>query len=419
MNFSDALSYISSREGFAVKVGLQRIDHMLQFCGNPQNRAGIFHIAGTNGKGSVSAFIYNILLRAGCKSGLYISPYVTYFRERIQIAGEDITESEFTTAFEHIKPAADELELAGDPPTQFEIITAAAFKAFELAGCDAVALETGMGGRLDATNAVTSPAVCALTDISLDHMGVLGNTVEQIAGEKCGIIKPGRPVVSSPTQSRAALGVIRETCRQRGSLLIVPDLNTVNITKETIHGTEFEYKNMSLAISLAGRHQISNALTAIEAVMAWDNGKIQPEDIVQGINATKFPARFEVVDKDKPLIVDGAHNPAAMAALSGTVEKLLGGGITAIIGMAEEKNYADAIEKFAPVCERIITVTPKNTRTPALDAGILAAECRKHCDNVIIAEDIQDALSIAYEFPNPILVCGSLALVGEVKRTVS
>lgn len=415
MQYDEILKYISSLNRFGMKPGLQRMQALMQHCGNPHKSCKYFHIAGTNGKGSVSAMIYNILLNAGIKAGLYISPFILDFRERIQINGEMISKQLLSSAFDRISGGIQPLIDAGDCPTEFEIVTAMAFAAYEMSGCEAVVLETGLGGRLDSTNIIDAPLCSVITPVSYDHTAVLGDTIEKIAFEKSGIIKPGCPVVAAPQEYAGAMPVIRAACGERGCALCEVHAGDIQITHQDIFGSDMTYRGMNIHVPLSGTYQPLNAATAAAAVMQQRYFDISAREIADGIASVKFPARFEIIAGDPLLILDGGHNPAAFKALCESMRRFVPGGFDMIIGMTAEKDYETSISMIAPLCRNITVTSAVHSRTPALTPEALAAVCRKYCKNVSVVPDHAHLVPIIAMRDIPLLVCGSLYLAAELR----
>ena len=239
MNYTGSVEYIHSLLRFGIKPGLERISELLSLLGNPQEKVKAIHIAGTNGKGSTSTMTANILKNAGYRTGLFTSPYVINFRERIRINGEMIPEDALAETVSRVKEKIDILNEQGTEITEFEAITAAAYLYFAEEGCDFAVMETGLGGRFDATNVITKPAICIITSISFDHTDILGDSLEKIAFEKCGIIKRNCPVVTSENQSSEAMQVIKKTCEEKSSPLFITDPQKATVISDTLGKTVF------------------------------------------------------------------------------------------------------------------------------------------------------------------------------------
>lgn len=412
MLYSEALQYIHSLMRFGSRPGLERITELLKVLGNPQDDLKIIHVAGTNGKGSTSIMISSVLQCAGKKTGLYISPFVTEFNERIQINGKYISNDDLGVYTERVKLAVESIHDEGCPITEFEFITAVAFLYFKEQGCDAVVLEVGLGGRLDATNVVKKPKVSVITRIALDHTGILGETEAEIASEKCGIIKQDCPVVTTKDNSPESLEVIRKTAKERNCELIVTDMNEVKVLCADIFGSEFLWQGETYKLKLAGKHQISNALNVIPAIkVAFP--EISLDAIKQGLGNTVFPARCEVISKEPLVILDGSHNPNGTSALNRLLTDSDIKNSTAIIGFMADKDVSDALQCLKGKFEKIITVkVQSNART--MEADDLASLCGKFCDDVIVAESYEKALDLVKK-DTTVIVFGSLYLAGDIR----
>ncbi len=404
LNYDDTLKYIHSLGMFSHPAGLDRITTVLQKLDNPQDKFKSIHIAGTNGKGSVSVMTASALSEAGYKTGLFVSPYIVDFRERISINTEYIPENKLCELAEKVKNTKINL-------TEFEFITAVGFLYFAQSKCDIAVIETGLGGRLDATNTLKNVNVSVITKIGLDHTAILGDTVEQITKEKCGIIKDG-VTVTSPNQSKKASQVIRKSTDN----LIIPDLCSLQVKKSDIYGNEFIYKNKFYKTSLSGDFQIENAVIAIETLENCKL-KISYEKIFAGLKNAFIPARLEVISKTPLVVLDGAHNPDGADVLCRFMEKYRG-SITAIVGMMKDKNYEEFLQKTIPLCKNVIATKVNNSRSLSEDE--LSAVLQKYCNNVYSEKNIQNAVALAKEISNgnPVFVFGSLYLASEIRNTL-
>ena len=420
MTYEQAISYIHSFMKFGIRPGLERVAALLSLLGSPQDRLKFVHVAGTNGKGSTSEMLSEILQCGGYKTGLFTSPYVVDFRERMQINSELIGKDELTKHVEKIVPLIEKLKKSGIEPTEFEVVTAVALDWFAEQSCDAVVLEVGLGGRFDATNIIGTPLVSVITSISLDHMKILGGTIEKIAFEKCGIIKKNGVTVTYPEQKPEALAVIMECAARENNRLIMGNINSVRTEDESISGTDIVYDGLSIHIPLAGRHQTTNAVTAIEAAKALDSRglHITNQNIADGIENAKMPARMEVLCKNPLVIIDGAHNPSGAEALSACIESCLSDyKIIAVMGVMADKDYNKMVKFIAPHCDAMITTTPSNPR--ALHADVLLKIARMFCSDSRASENPVSAFDEAFnrtEGKTALLVCGSLYLAEDIRQ---
>jgi len=423
MTYQQAVDYIHSTLKFGSVLGLDNIRELMGRLGNPQKRLKIIHIGGTNGKGSTCAFVTQMLMNAGFSVGMYTSPFLHEFNERIQINRENISDADLASVTARVKSAIDEMMAEGDEdtqhPTEFEIITAIGFLYFLEQNVDFVVLEVGMGGDLDATNVIDVPLVAAITSISFDHMEYLGQTIEEITEKKCGIIKHGGITVCYPQQNPTSARMIEQDCLEKDAIFIHPA--EPEVRDMDIRGTEFDfgrYKN--LRIRLLGEHQIHNAATAIAVIEAliehWDV-TITPDNIYDGLEQTAFAGRFEVINDEPLTIIDGAHNIDSVKMFVNSVEEYLADYSRVIVmGMLRDKEYRDCIKMVAEVADVFVATNVDNPR--ALSAEEVAAVAREYCDDVVIAPDKWEALELAEDYAGDfdidaaICVCGSLYLIG-------
>ena len=424
MNYQEALDFIHGRKRFGIKPGLDRIKELLKRLGDPQKKLKFIHIAGTNGKGSTTAMTASIFISAGYKTGMYISPFVDEFCERIQINGEYISHSDLALFTERVKNTVDEIdkEKVFTPVTEFEIVTAIGMLYFAEKKCDIVVLEVGLGGRLDATNAIDAPLVSVITSISMDHTNILGDTLSKIAFEKCGIIKNGSKTVLYPVQQEEVFKVVRERTKEMKNPLIIPDLNLLKIISESILGSEFIYKGLEILCPLTGRHQIYNCITAIEACRAASqNGiTITDVDIKKGRKSTKFIGRFEIF-KTRPLIIlDGGHNEGGIDTLVDSLNKHVKPyykKINTCMGILKDKDYRVCIKKISEISDMFIALSPNNPRAlPVEEIKNIAGE---YCKNTLSFNDINEAVEKLLNSTNDddaILVCGSLYLLSDIRK---
>ncbi len=402
MNYGEWLDFIHSLGNFSLPAGLERISAVLEALGNPQNKFKSIHIAGTNGKGSVSAMLASVFKEAGYKTGLFISPFIIDFRERIQINGDFIEENDLCCMARRVKECGIEL-------TEFEFITACAFLYFYEQGCDIVICETGLGGRLDATNTLGDKALAVITKIGLDHTAILGDSLSKIAFEKCGIIK-SCPVVTNPNQESEALNVIK-SCSEN---LIIPDLNLLKILPEEKFGNTFIYNGERYFVPLCGAFQVGNAVTAIEAVKS--SGYSIPYNIIyKGLESVSFPARMEILCKQPLVVLDGAHNPDGAKVLADELEKY-SGNVTAIIGMMRDKDYEKFLKQTLKYCNNAIAVQVEGMPR-SLSARELSETANKYC-SCSVAGNYIEALKLAKKQAgeNPIFIFGSLYLASGIRK---
>ncbi len=430
MKYEDAIAYIETCNLLGSIPGLDSIKALAEKIGNPQDDLTFIHVAGTNGKGSVSSFIASALQEAGLKIGRYISPTIFTYRERFQINGKMIGKKELGEEMALIKEACDALVLEGKAhPTSFEMETALSFQYFKKKKCDIVILETGMGGTLDATNIIKNPLMCVLTSISMDHMQFLGESLSEIAAHKCGIIKEETCVVST-VQSEDVEKVITDTCRKKNAKLIWADATTaepVRIRKSGAPSLEkqaFIFEEENYEISLLGKHQIENAVIAVKVLntlrtMGYE--KLTIEKSKRGLLNTKWRGRFEVIGNKPCFIVDGAHNVAAAKKLVESIRfYFTNRKIVYIMGMFRDKEYDKVIQITAPLASQIITVaTPGNPR--ALPTVELAQAVREVNPCVTSADSLEEAVEMSYLFADKDLVIigfGSLSFLGELINIV-
>ncbi len=419
MNCTQAIEYIHSLERFGIKPGLERIEELCRILGNPQKNLKFVHVAGTNGKGSTSTMISEILIKAGYNTGLFTSPYVVDFRERIKFNGSMIEPEELASCVEQVKAAVDILNKNDMQPTEFEVITAAAFVYFKKKNCDIVVLEVGLGGRLDSTNVIDCPEVNVLTSISKDHTAVLGDTLTLIAGEKCGTLKPGGTCVCYPEQSDEAKAVIESTCEKLENRLVVPDLTKLSIISSNAAFSVFDYKGLNITLPLPGVHMIKNAVTAVETigVLREKCYVISDDNIISGMAECTMPARLETVRENPLVIIDGGHNEGCALALAKYVRENLGGRkITAVMSMMADKDYGTYLSITAPLFGRIIASHTAVARS--LSADDLRFAASQYCNNCVSVADSFEAVKLALESAGKdgvIIICGSFYFAGEVR----
>ncbi len=400
MDYSEALEFVHSIPKFVRPLGNLKLSGLLELMDNPQNKLKFVHIAGTNGKGSVCSMTAQILCRAGYKTGLFTSPFIEVFNERIRINGEVIGDTELA---EYITNTAAIMRDNDLEVSEFAFITAVAMKYFADNGCDVVVLETGMGGRLDATNIIPSPVCCALTSISLDHTQYLGDTIEEIALEKCGIIKPDTAVVTAPNES--VIGIIEGESGNNNARLIVCE-------KSEKTKTGFLYKGREYPLSLSGVYQAENAAVAVEVInVLRDSGfKISDDDIYDGLSTARWQARYEFITPD--IVIDGGHNIDGIRVLK---ESLLAEKrpITLVLAMMQDKDYAECVACLAELNATAVVTELDMPR--ALSACELEKVCIAAGMECIAVHDIKSAVDKAIQISDTglVCICGSLYLAGE------
>ena len=424
MDYQQSRAYVKDADKYAGgALDLTNIKELMNRLGNPQDQLKYVHVAGTNGKGSVIAYLYTTLSEAGYRVGRYISPSVYSYREKMEVAGRAVSREQFAGYVTRVAAAIEEMTAEGlAHPTPFEIETAVAFLFFAEENCDLVVLEVGMGGNLDATNIIKNTILAVLVPISMDHQSFLGNTLAEIAEKKAGIIKPGCSV-ATVGQKPEALKVIQEVCREKGADLTVTDLEAAKAVKEDFAGQILEYKGETYELSMAGSYQTENAALAIEALNILDK-KGYPTTIEQrkkGLKDTKWNGRLTIIHRKPLFIVDGAHNPAAADMLEDSVRKYFKGRrMFFIMGVFRDKDYQYIIRKLCPYAEQIVTVeTPDNPR--ALPAEELAEAIRLCNPNVRAAESIRDAVDRVFAMAgreDVILSFGSLSFIGDITAIV-
>lgn len=420
MTYENALKKIHSLLTFGSRPGLDRILTLLDRMGNPQDKLKYIHVAGTNGKGSVCAMLSSVLVASGYKTGLFISPYITDFRERIQINNAMISKEELASAVKNTFPIVEQLRSEDIIITEFEYVNALQFYIHAKAECDIVVLETGMGGLLDCTNVIKSPLCSVITTIGLDHTAVLGDTIEEIAEQKCGIIKKKSFAVTS-VQDVKVMDIIENTARKLKIPLAKSESIEINVKNESLDGSVFDYNGAEIKLSLAGEHQLENARTAlavIEILRLNDMLSISDNDIKTGFANAKNPARLDMLCNNPIVLLDGAHNPNGIEALKKAISTFLcGKKIICIMGMLADKDIDSSIKLLENTFDRVYTVPVNNPR--ALSAKDLAEKFAKTHSDVKSFDSVQTAFDTAFTEAKQkdcaIIICGSLYLAGEIR----
>lgn len=429
MTYEEALEFIYSRRKFQKSSGHERIRRLLELVDNPHKRLRFVHVVGTNGKGSVSTAIASVLESAGYITGLFTSPFVVEFGERIKVNGEFIPKSAVASITKQLKQKILIMEEEGLFPTVFEVTTVLAMVYFADMNCDAVVLEAGIGGGKDSTSVIDAPVLAVITSVSLDHTDVLGADVEEIAREKCGIIKGSCPVVSYPfergdfafvPQNKKAAEVIAEVCRERGNRLSVPDMTKATCVKSDLEGNELYYDGLHLKTGMCGFFQSANLLTAATACreLAREGYLISDRDIERGIADFFIPGRLECISTNPALILDAGHNEGAMKELSEALsENKKGRKVVALCAFMKDKNHKRALELLAPRCDEMIFTNVDPVRGEAPEE--LCREAEEYCKVCTAEADSKKAYALALEHAGRediLLVCGSFYLVSEVRE---
>lgn len=416
MNYIQAINYIHSLNRFGIHPGLERIEELCRAVGNPQDRLKFVHVAGTNGKGSTSTMIAGALTASGKKTGLFTSPFVSEFLERIQIDGSPCDKELFAKCVTELEPIVAEMATRDMQPTEFEVITVSAFMIFERSECDICVLEVGLGGRLDSTNVIDTPLVSVIASISLDHTAILGETVEEIAKEKCGIIKENGKTVCYPWQEKEAFDVINDTCERMNNSLFIPNVRGIIAVENRIDGVQFTYNSTEYKLSMSGEYQVYNAVTAIEACRVLE---LDEASVKQGIEAAKVPARMELISTSPLVLLDGGHNEDGGKAVAESLTSMLNGKrIFAVIGMMADKNVESYLEKVATLCSFVAATTVADNPR-AMTAEELEQKAKIYCKNTKHFSSAQEAIEYARKYISDydcLLVCGSLYLAGEVRN---
>ena len=420
MNAQEAIEYIHSFFWKGSIPGLSRTQELLRRLGNPEKKLKFIHIAGTNGKGSTASMTASILRKAGYKTGLYTSPYIYRFNERIQVNGEQIPDEDVATVTEYVKQFAETME---EKPTEFELVTAIGFEYFARQNCDIVVLEVGMGGALDSTNVIETPEVAVITNIGLDHTDYLGDTVEKIAETKAGIFKSGGHAVIY-RGSAGVEEVFERVCAERNVSLKKADFDSLNLRSHSLEGQVFDCgSRKELFLPLLGDHQLHNAsvVLSIADTLIEKGWKITEENIREGIRDVSWPGRFDIVGHDPLFIIDGGHNPQCIDALVKNCRDYLENrNIIALTGVLADKDYGEMYRPMMPYIREFVCITPPNPRK--LDAAELAEHLRRvgatatPCDT--IAQGVQLAIEKAGN-DGVVLCFGSLYTIGDIKNALN
>lgn len=425
MNYKEAMDYIKNTAKFGSKYGLQRTKKILEYLGNPEDKLKCIHIAGTNGKGSTTAMISNILKEAGYKVGMYTSPYLEEFEERIQINGSNIPKNRLCDVVLKVSQAVEEVIALGyDHPTEFEIITCAMYLYFYEEAVDFAVVEVGLGGRLDSTNVIV-PLVSVITSISYDHMNILGNTLEEIAFEKAGIIKQGIPVILYH-QAIGVEKVITEVCHKNNSQLIRVDGNSAEFL-----GTEDKYQKLKIStskdiyeinLSLLGKVQIYNCAVAVNTMESLEKYgySIHKKAIYDGLSSVLWKGRMEIMKQKPMVVIDGAHNIDGIEKLAEGIKMYFKyKKLYLIIGILADKQVDDMLSAIVPMAERVIAVTPHSDR--AEDAYALRDRILQFNADCVAIQDYEQAYLHGLSFceeDDLLIICGSLYMIGDMRKRI-
>ena len=412
MNAQEAIKYIENYTWSTTRLGLERTRALLRALGDPQKDLKFIHVAGSNGKGSTCAMLDSVLRSAGYRTGLYTSPYIQGFCERMRVDGENIPGDALCRITERVRDIADTM---ADHPSQFELVTAIAMEYFREAACDIVVLEVGMGGALDSTNVIDCPEAAVITNIGLEHTEYLGNTLTEIAAAKGGIIKPGCAVVCYESEPEVT-ETITNICAEQGARFTLSEAEDVTAVSASLDVQCFLWKGKEYAIPLLGAHQLRNAAVALETIeQLLGRGWVISESAVrEGLAATAWPARFEALSRSPLFILDGGHNPQCAEALAQNLRDYLPDQkVTFLMGVLADKDFEEMLSAIAPFAEQFICVTPESPR--ALPAALLCERLRERGLSAQSFDTIPDGIRAALQTGGPVIAFGSLYLAGRVR----
>lgn len=419
MNYEETIAYIHSAYWTGTKTGLKRTQELLELLGHPEKKLRFVHVAGTNGKGSFCAMLSSILTTAGYKTGLYTSPYVNRFNERMAINGQPIPDEKLVALVEKIRPLVNSMV---EKPSEFELITCVAMEYFYEEACDIVVLEVGMGGEWDSTNVIEKPELAVITAMAYDHMKYLGSTMTEIATAKAGIIKPGCPTLIYGENPEAE-AVFAQTCQQRGSALYYSQPENVTNDRDSIHGHMFDYPGYKeLHLPLIGPHQTHNGALVLRAVeLLREKGwLIENTAVREGLSQVRWPARMELLQEKPVILLDGGHNPQGAQAAAATLGELFPGKrIRFLMGVMADKDVDTMVESLLPLAECFYTVTPHNPRS--MKAEVLAEKLRTLGAHAMAYEPLERGIeAFVREAKNTDILCaiGSLYLAGDVRAQI-
>lgn len=427
MNYKESIYYLEKEVGFASVPGLSRIQALLKRMGNPQKNLRCIHVAGTNGKGSASAMLSSILTANGYHTAVYTSPHLESYVERFVIDGIPISQNDFASEITYIRELCLQMQKEGeDVPTLFEILTAAAFHYFADKQVDIAVMEVGLGGRFDATNVIESPLLSLIMSISIDHTDFLGETLSEIATEKCGIIKKNCPVVLYP-QKETVYNMVKETAGHLSAPFYCMQDTSYTLVSRTLHETVFSINNDSFSYSeihlpLLGDYQIQNCITVLHAcaVLQKHGLSLNQEKIQKGIAQTRWAGRMEICGQNPLILLDGAHNADGIEQLATTLPQYTSGKkITLILGVLGDKEYDIMISEIFPLIHQAVLTEPDNLRK--LDATILRERAESYGKPLYVEKELDAAYEKARtitEAHDMILCCGSLYMIGAMRTII-
>ena len=422
MRYEEQVNIIESLPRFGQASGLSRMHRLMARLGDPQKDLRFVHIAGSNGKGSTAVFCDSILRRAGYHTGLFMSPYIYDFRERIQIDGELVEKDLFARSFAAVMPAVQAMAEAGEKCVQFEVITAMALWIFRQVGCEVVVLEVGIGGKLDSTNIIDAPLTAVITSLSLEHTGMLGNTLREIAAQKCGIIKPGCRVAAYCDLPEEAEAVVRSTCSGFGITPAIARRNKLTVQRSDATGSTFTYEGQTYRIAMAGAHQVYNSLTTLMAVRCLREAglAISQKAVEEGLARAGIPGRLQFLPGTPAVLLDGAHNPEKIRSLCAFLDaNFPDTPVVSVMGMLDTKDDAACVPLVAARSAAFVATLPPDGRAVPVERLVeLAADCPKAYARPNPAEAAELAMELCPK-EGLVLVCGSMYLLSDAKAGLS
>jgi len=422
MTFEQAMKQLGTLQRFGSPGAVERVAWILNHFDATQNKLRFVHVTGTNGKGSTCAMVSAVLREAGYVTGMFISPYIIEFRERIQVDGKMIPKEQFASLMEQVFPLVEQIQATGVYMSEFELVTVLAILWFYRQKCDLVVFEVGVGGKRDSTNVVTNVEVSVITSVSLDHTEILGDTIAQITRDKCGIMKPYGTMVVAPCQTEEAMAVITEEAEKRQNRLVVASVDDVKLLHADLYGSDFLYQQQKLHVPLIGLHQQINTATALAVieVLKQKGFAVELKHITDGLEKVQLSARWEIVHHVPLIIIDGAHNQSGISAFKQSICRYLAGRrIIGIMGALRDKDVKDMIQVLNNVFAHVVTITPKNPR--AMQAQLLAQYWMDAGEQATAVASTEEALAYAVQLAGEndvILVFGSLFVAAEIREKI-